>query len=242
MDQKVIGEFNRVINSDKYFIFHYSCSDISKFPISIGSISLFNANAPGERKFSRTEFTEREVILNFLNYIKEKVEGGFSIIGWNINKEIYGLQPIMRRFKEITGKDHPSVESKKQVFDLDEIIKSLFPNFKGGLHNILLFNSINLDMFLFGEQEINFLKENDFQNLDNSTMKKVRSIGKLIQLYKSKKLLIQPRSFWQKVRIIFQLKTRKIREFLKKYTIEILISIIAAVIVQIAYWLITGTI
>lgn len=240
MEKKIISDFKGHLHSKKYMVFHYSCSDITNFPITIGSISIFDNLIHKEIKFSRTEYTEREIILHFLDYINKKCQNEYCLIGWNVNKEIFGLQPICRRYKELTGKGHKINCAKITVFDMDEIFKEEFGDFKGGLHNLILFNNMDLDLFLFGKEEINFLAQNQFQRLDNSTMKKVRCLQKIIELYKKNKLNIKPTSIFQNFKITFILRTRNLVLFLKKYKTEIAISIIAAIIVQVLYLIVVS--
>jgi hypothetical protein len=245
MSATPLQNLKKTIKSKKFLIVHYSCSSLRRFPVEIGSIGCYDGNANiHEKKFSRNSASETEMIAQFLEYFRGKLDENYAIIGWNFHREIYGLQPILERYKTLTGKTFKTNLSKIKAYDLDELIKSSteYAAFSGGLHNIALYNGMTMSEFIFGKDELSCLEEEKFQPLDNSVMRKIAIMHHVLRLIDSNNLIVKP-NFSRSMYAQIFVATKGIRIFFHNHRIEIWIAVVTTtlgiLIEKLIRWLIS---
>ena len=179
-------------HKDKLIIVHYSSSSIEdKYP-SISSISTYDTSIKLLKPFSREDNTKEDEISlleEFIKFVSRKTSNGFYLVGWNWGDE-YGFKPILKRYTQLTGKKPKVTLSKVYYFDLLKIIAKEYKEFFGGLKVLAEFNSLNLNKFIDGFDEIELLQSGEFEKLHNSTSTKVDIIYNLMLRYLNKDIQV----------------------------------------------------
>lgn len=216
-------------HKDKLIIVHYSSSSIDdKYP-SISSISTYDTSIKLLKPFSRentTEDDEISLLEDFINFISKKTSNGFYLVGWFWGDK-YGIKPILKRYTQLTGKKPKVMISKIYYFDILKIISNEYNEFFGGLKKLAEFNTLNVDKFIDGVEEIELFKNEKFEKLHNSTSTKVDIIYNLMLRYLNKDIQIPTfeEIFYKHAdigaHIIFQENLKKIEQLINVKNINI---------------------
>ncbi len=176
---------------NKLIIIHYSCSNINHSFPEISAISVFDTNLCETHtfpRFTKDKNDEIRLLTEFFNYISPKIAEKYGFVGWYWGDK-YGLDQIIKRYKQITKKRLEFKSSDLVVYDLVKILSHNITTFlSGGLKNLANFNNLNTSNFIDGDQEIELLKKQEFEQLADSTSTKVNVIYDLLIRYLNKTL------------------------------------------------------
>jgi len=180
-------------NPSYSYIIHYACTNLDSPQKRIISISIrcLSENSqtisfPNQNFIPKSydEDFEREILLNFFNYVKNKKYTKF--IHWNGRNDDFGIQAIENRFKELL----PDVEipfiKHENMYDLAEMLKNIYgQDYVVGhprMKIIIEKNGLGMYNYLEGEQELEAFEKKQFKKIYDSVKCKVENIACIARL------------------------------------------------------------
>lgn len=172
---KTLAELKKSQNN--ILILHYACTDITKSPVTISSISIKDFSARQVLSFSFDEYgNEKNLLSEFIKQIKKYQN--HLIVTWNQKDSTYGIQQIQRRCKDLgITKNFPI--DLEQISDLDDLFTEKYGrNYVDNpkLRCLAEVNGITLNHFVDGIDEIRLFEEKQYKKIENSTNRKVNVI------------------------------------------------------------------
>lgn len=179
-------------NPSYSYIIHYACTNLDSPQKRIISISLrcLSENSqtisfPNQNFIPKSydEDFEREILLNFFNYVKNKKYTKF--IHWNGINDNFGIQAIENRFKALLPDIEIPFIEHKNMYDLAEMLKNIYgKNYVNHrrMTNIMNKNDLRMKGFLEGEQELEAFEKNQFKKIYDSVKLKVENLSCIAQL------------------------------------------------------------
>ena len=173
---KTLEELKKSQNS--ILILHYACTDVTKSPVIITSISIKDYSTGQTSSFSFDEFgNEKNLLSEFVKHVKKYQN--HIIVTWNQKSSTYGIQHMQRRCKEL-GVDEGFPIDLEQVTDLDDIFTEKYGrNYVDDpkLRCLAELNNITLKNFVDGIGEIRLFEDKEYKKIENSTNRKVNIIA-----------------------------------------------------------------
>lgn len=173
---KTLEELKKSQNS--ILILHYACTDVTKSPVIITSISIKDYSTGQTLSFSFDEYGDEKNLLSaFVTHMKKYQN--HIIVTWNQKSSTYGIQHMQRRCKDL-GIDEDFPIDLEQVTDLDDIFTEKYG--RGYVDDPKLrclaeVNDITLQNFVDGFDEIRLFEEKEYKKIENSTNRKVNVIA-----------------------------------------------------------------
>jgi REase_DpnII-MboI len=178
---------------DTMYALHYACEDFVKaadHPPAVSCIAMNNIHDGSVTVFSLNDVppdikdNEREIdLLNrFYGCLRSHPEA--HLIHWNMNSAVYGFEPLAKRYRYLTGKFPPYEPSRGKLFDLDDLIATLYGTMyvrHPKLRNIAALNDVSLRDFLPGAEEAAKMATGDISPITSSTERKTRTISLLFR-------------------------------------------------------------
>lgn len=174
----------------KICILHYACSNFQKTPVEISSIALVEYKDKKSHVFSRIEFSEKDMLVNFYDFLMEHPD--YVLVGWNLKDITYGVEVIDRRYQQIMGEGAPIKCGK--VFDIDGIFQNAHGHTYvshgelGKMHSLFVLNEINVSHFINGKMEAELFERDDLRKIELSNVCKADGIKNVIKLSFDNKL------------------------------------------------------
>ena len=190
---KTLEELKKSQNS--ILILHYACTDVTKSPVIITSISIKEYSSGQIFSFSFDEYgNEKDLLSAFVNKIKEYQS--YTILTWNQKSSTYGIQHIQRRCRDLDVTEDFPIQME-QVVDLGDIFtKKYGRNYVDDpkLRCLAEVNNITLKNFVDGIDEIRLFDKKEYKKIENSTNRKVNVITDYLITALNNKLKISKQS------------------------------------------------
>lgn len=207
-------------NASHLLIIHYSSSDIHNAPVKICCISTQDYNLKQTNTFSLREFSsETEMLKDFLNFVKQNQDKFY--LGWNLKDSTYGIPVIQNRINQLIGNVKIPINNS-DMYDLDTILEKKFGfNYVSHpkLYNLAKRNNLTLINFVDGSEECKLFENSEYQKIEQSTNRKVRTISNLLTLLFANNLKVENQSI-----------SSKFRDLISSPYIQIFIGILLTII------------
>lgn len=174
---------------DAFRIVHYACSSFDQNPVQVACIAISDVQGNVE-VFSRTTKPERDLLAGFEDWLRNNA--GKTLVVWNATSDKYGIPAIRRRHEQVFKKSRAWV-NPTQVIDLDQVLTEKYgigycddPK----LWRMMEENLFTTTDFLSGGQEVASFAAGDWKRIENSCIRKTRSIRGFLMAYATHRLKI----------------------------------------------------
>lgn len=188
-------------NREKVLLIHYACESFNKSNTSprVTSIAVMDYNTHQTYSFSfclsyeimdnqsSYDAIEKQLLTDFFDFVNCNERAIW--IHWNMRSVMYGFQALEHRFKVLGG-------NPVDTYRLNKVdLSILLDNYYGDgyiddpkMLKLLRLNKLNEKEFLDGITEAEAFEKCDYLKVQNSTLRKVHTFAKFLDLAENNKL------------------------------------------------------